>query len=55
MKVIQPLGMYTTNCKLTKDYVKGMTTARDKEVAKYKVVEKLRAKEPSHSKKLVSF
>ncbi|KXJ13583.1 protein FAM92A [Exaiptasia diaphana] len=51
-KVAQPLALYATNCKHARDYTKGTTTSRDKELAKLKVVEKMKSKDPNNTSKL---
>ncbi|XP_031565093.1 protein FAM92A-like [Actinia tenebrosa] len=51
-KVAQPLSFYATNCKIAKDYAKGAITARDKELAKLKSLDKMKSKDPNNKSKL---
>ncbi|EDO47361.1 predicted protein [Nematostella vectensis] len=53
-KVAQPLSLYTTDCKHARDYMKGTMVSRNKEIAKLKALDKVRAKDPNN-KKIVSF
>jgi hypothetical protein len=46
--------LYNVNCKIAKDYTKGTTSAREKELAKLKALEKMRSKDPNNKSKLVS-
>ncbi|XP_032220212.1 CBY1-interacting BAR domain-containing protein 1 [Nematostella vectensis] len=49
-KVAQPLSLYTTDCKHARDYMKGTMVSRNKEIAKLKALDKVRAKDPNNKK-----
>ena len=53
-KVTLPLSLNATNCKHAREYLKELSSIREKELLKRKALEKLKTKEPKNNGKIVS-
>lgn len=54
-KVISPLSQYQTTCKRAKENVKSTFAARDEELKRKRLLEKVREENPKNQQRIVSF